>query len=598
MSATPTPIPNATGVKGSDVYTAEAVGDPRVAMSVQLVRGASTDDLNTRVDEILRLGTSEAVEDLAVLIYQARDIRGGKGERQLFSTLMALLYGKHPDLVYALLEFIPEYGSWDDVFTIAMAAKGYREPVVEALLDMAVKQIKADKAALDAAEPGTAPKLSLVGKWAPREGKQFDPLAILMARKLAAGTPGLKHSQMMSGYRKTCSSLNTALKTVETFECSSRWGEIDPKMVPARAREMKKQAYLNETVHGHDLRHPDSKDRMACREHFQTFFHKAAKGEVKISGAQTLYPHEIIKKVSALSRDRGSRYSYAYGYDEDDADSVVSAVGPTKEERDSLVAVWNAMVAKARESGGLGKTIAMCDFSGSMQSSNCGDTPYWVSMAMGLLISEVTAPEFKDTFLSFDSQPTWHTLPAGKDIFERVRSISGRIGQGTSTDFQKALDQVLQTLKAKRVRPGDEPKDLIVITDMGFDAACASHETSAYTGNRYRHAVKTAEKQTAVQMAREAFKRAGEDMWGAGSGWQPPRIVIWNVAATYSSDFQASAHEEGVIQLSGWSPSLFKVLCEEGARVQTPYEALRVQLDDERYGPVREKARQYWAARV
>jgi hypothetical protein len=107
--------------------------------------------------------------------------------------------------------------------------------------------------------------------------------------------------------------------------------------------------------------------------------------------------------------------------------------------------------------------------------------------------------------------------------------------------------------------------------------------------------VKTAEKQTAVQMAREAFKRAGEDMWGEGCGWQPPRIVIWNVAATYSSDFQCAAHEEGVIQLSGWSPSLFKVLCEEGARVQTPYEALRVQLDDERYWPVRAIAADWWA---
>jgi hypothetical protein len=75
-------------------------------------------------------------------------------------------------------------------------------------------------------------------------------------------------------------------------------------------------------------------------------------------------------------------------------------------------------------------------------------------------------------------------------------------------------------------------------------------------------------------------------MWG--EPWTPPRIVIWNVAAT-CSDFHGSADTDGVIMLSGWSPSLFKVLTEEGARVQTPMEALRVQLDDERYDPIRKR---------
>ena len=90
-------------------------------------------------------------------------------------------------------------------------------------------------------------------------------------------------------------------------------------------------------------------------------------------------------------------------------------------------------------------------------------------------------------------------------------------------------------------------------------------------------------------MIREAFKRAGEDMWGVP--WTPPRIVIWNVAAT-CADFHATADTEGVIMLSGWSPSLFKVLTEEGARVQNPMEALRVILDSERYDLVRQRLRE------
>jgi hypothetical protein len=87
-------------------------------------------------------------------------------------------------------------------------------------------------------------------------------------------------------------------------------------------------------------------------------------------------------------------------------------------------------------------------------------------------------------------------------------------------------------------------------------------------------------------MIREAFKRAGDDMWGVP--FVPPRIVVWNVAAT-SSDFHATADTEGVVMVSGWSPSLFKNLLTGDIRSMTPLEMLRIILDDERYQPVREK---------
>jgi hypothetical protein len=242
------------------------------------------------------------------------------------------------------------------------------------------------------------------------------------------------------------------------------------------------------------------------------------------------------------------------------------------------------MVKDAKEGGGLGRSLAMCDFSGSMQSSGTnGDTPYWVSMALGLLISEVTTKEFEDVFLTFDSDPKLHHLPKG-NIFERVASIDGSIAQGTSTDFQKAMDLVLANIKRNRVRPGEEPENLIVITDMNWDAACGSSQVSSYTGNSYRHAVKMKPWQTHVQMIREAFKRAGEDMWGVPL--IPPRIVIWNVAST-STDFHAQKDEEGVVMIGGWSPTLFKNLLKGEIRSMTPMEMVRIILNDERYDLVR-----------
>ena len=395
--------------------------------------------------------------------------------------------------------------------------------------------------------------------------------------------------------------MNKVAHTVEVQMCAKQFTEIKPEEVPGRALQKYTKAFLNQpsTYRYSEHHRPSTElDRMECAEHFMEHFAKAAKGEAKLNGSKTVFPHELIKKVVRATRP-GSGY-YSYAYDDDDHDRETLS-GMTKEEKDAIVGVWNQMVKDAKEGGGLGRSLAMCDFSGSMQSSGTnGDTPYWVSMALGLLISEVTTKEFEDVFLTFDSTPKFHHLPKG-DIFQRVASIGHDVAQGTSTDFQKAMDLVLQRCKAMRVRPGEEPENLIVLTDMNWDQACGSHQQSLYTGNRYRNVVKTDAWQTHVEMIRESFKRAGEDMWGEGQGLKMPRIVIWNIAAT-SKDFHAKADTEGVVMLSGWSPSLFKVLQKEGVVIQTPYEALRCQLDDERYDPVRArveawltKQRREWA---
>jgi hypothetical protein len=126
---------------------------------------------------------------------------------------------------------------------------------------------------------------------------------------------------------------------------------------------------------------------------------------------------------------------------------------------------------------------------------------------------------------------------------------------------------------------------------MNWDAACNSSQTSHFTGNRYRHVVKTESWQTHVEMIKEAFKRAGEDMWGVGQGFVPPRIVIWNLAASPQTDYHAQADVPGVAMLSGWSPTQFEVLQKEGPRQLTAMEILRLELDDAKYDRVRQIVR-------
>lgn len=565
------------GVKGSNVYTSTGVENPLVALSVKLVRGVNKDVVANSVFQALLEVTNsnalQALQDIFVLLFQTRDVRGGKGERAAAMAMWDMLLNNEgtKDLALDLLDLVPEYGCWQDLFKMPSVAWSR-------VLELVESQILKDEQALC-----DGSKLSLLAKWMPREGQ---PMATFCASKLV-------HGQMFSGtrmklYRKRLARLNRAIDTVEIKMCGKTWANIDPAKVPGRAVNKYTKAFLNELgTKGkgkraeEGIRHPFSEDRMECRDSFKEHFSKAASGAIKAKGADTLFPHEVVKKAMYLST-KGNIYN------PEDSDSECVS----EHEKNSLRGVWREMVEVARAGGGLGRSLAMCDFSGSMQSSgNNGDTPYWVSMALGLLISEVTTEEFKDLILTFDSKPNYHQFPKG-DLFTKLNSIRGEMAQGTSTDFQKAMELVLQRLKERRVRPGQEPENLIVLTDMNWDMAHGSSEVSGYSGNMYRHVVKTKPWQTHVEMIRESFKRAGEDMWGVG--WKMPRIIIWNIAST-SSDFHAQATTEGVAMISGWSPSLLKVLQAEGpaAAVMTPLKALRLQLDDPRYDLVRDRVKTY-----
>lgn len=556
------------GVKGSAIYTKEGVGDLRVALSSHLVRGAGHIQLYDGLQDILTVGTNEFVRDAVTMMFLARDVRGGKGEREVFYTLFRALFHWNKELARAVMSLIPEYGCWRDVFYLSHQYSHMRDH----LLNLAAKQFLKDEEELAKASEEYKPKLSLVAKWAPREGKHYGGIAKEFARRIimyTEDTTKMKHSQIMCIYRNRLSRLNKYLKTVEVLECANRWDEIEPAHVPGRARELKKKAYFNELVKSkpgfpqQTLRYPTNEKRMACRKKFQEFFAAAAAGKKKMTGTETLYPHEIVKRMFTEYKEI------------------------TDHMKDSLNAMWGQMVEKAGKKGGIGASIIMCDFSGSMEMcSRTRDTPYWVSLAMGLLGSELCSSPFKGRFLTFDSNPTWCTIPdEAKTLYEKATYMKTlqNIGIGLSTDFQKATNLIIEELKKARVPPGEGPKDLIVITDMGFDEASREPLRSQSRG-------KTAEKaETHIQRIKAEFEAASEEIHGDKGAWPAPRIVIWNVSASYSDNFQAEAEEGGVLTLSGWSPTLFKMLCENGPRPMTPLEGLRAQLDDKRYDPVRER---------
>jgi hypothetical protein len=547
------------GVNGANCYTEDGVGDPRVALYTSMVRGLGCDELMKSVGKVLVFGAhggtrpvahfdtgssdedaeeaaaisctpEECAQDLWLLAFQARDVRGGKGERDLFhNTFRAIMRKRGAAGIVearALLPLIPEYGTWLDV------VKLFEDPncrVRSDALALIVKQFRADRAALKAKKTGHAANISLLAKWLPRAGSktcnQFTPS--LIAEALYSSVANYTGRQRL--YRKQCSELNTAIKTVEVAMCGGVWATIEAGHVPGRAMKLYRKAFLN--LDKRDRQRSTKEDRVACAAAFKSHLERVMAGKATVKGGDTVFPHEIVRAISG-ARVQG-------------------------DEEMLLEAQWQAIRDKVSATGAMGSCVPMCDFSGSMSG-----IPLEVSMALGILLSEVNHAAFRGGMLTFDSVPQWLSFPSGASLQQKVQ-LAQQSGQGLGTNFEAALQMVLDRMVEHKVPVGEEPANIVVFTDMGFDAACRDMKSNAW--------------ETILETFQRRFKAAG--------GWKVPKIVIWNLRAAYK-DYHAKADQPGVLMLSGWSPSAMKLLT-EGIRAQTAYEGMRAVLDDTRYDAVR-----------
>jgi hypothetical protein len=567
------------GVKGSDVLT--STRSMLLDLSVMLNRGLPQAEIQNALRQIFTYGTNEEKVDAFILTFQTRDIRGGKGERDLFTHMFNELFLISTKAATATLPLIPEYGCWRDVFNMI------RQQPHEAHMELVTSQLKKDATKLLSSEMP-----SLAAKWAPREHNKKDkPLTALLATRLFPGQPN--RNQL---YRQTVAQLNKRLNTTEIDMCAKRFSQIDPAKVPGRCLKVHTKAFLNEVTKQRTAPSTDP-DRVEAAERFIEHFSKAKQGSAKVNGADTVYPYELVEKAlkhlidvanpTIWLTEEGRRLSHseAYyyelqqpGYLFPNCKQVPNPNFLSEAALDALEAQWQAIVEPIKTQGALSRTIAFADFSGSMESNN--GIPLHNSMALALIIAECSVGTFKDHVLTFDSTPTLHKFKS-TGLVNRLAEIR-HMAQGTSTDFQAAYNLLLATMKESGCKPGTEPKDIIVLTDMGWDQAQGFSE--CYKRNQ---AVKTKPVESHPQIARRAFKLAGEQLFGSDNpSWQAPRIVIWNLAATVK-DFHAAAIEEGVIQISGWSPSILKVLMTRGADALDSGAMLRAILDDERYAPVR-----------
>lgn len=541
------------GVNNAKVYTVDGIGDKRVAFYQSLVRGMSEENALQFIGEVYMEGLAkdqldDYVRDLWLIAFQGRDVRGGKGERSAsFAVLKHLIDDTRlwPIHLGQLVENIAEYGSWRDVFVLYnMLFDKYL--FREAILRVVETQFWKDRSALSSKKS----TLSLLGKWLPREGSSLDKNG-LVGSIVGRLYPYKKRKDALRQYRRHCSELNKALATVEVVMCSTGllgtglpstptggWASIKPEAVPGRALHNYRLAFLNKKKDGSER--SEKKDRKLCAENFRGLLARVLEGKATVKGADTVMPHEIVRSIAENM------------YIDDDELSV-------------LEAQWRAIRMKIQaDSNAVSKMVPMCDFSGSMKG-----IPYYVSMGLGILLSEITHEAFRGGMLTFDSTPKWLQFTEGDSLRKKIQQTVGA-GQGLSTNFEAALQLVLDRLVENKVPVGEEPEDLVVFTDMGFDQASYSTCDSW---------------ETLVEEFQRKFTEVSRSVWPDGESWKMPRIVIWNLRAVFT-EYQAKADKQNVLALAGWSPSAMKVLT-SGIAVSTPYESMRAILDDKRYDLVR-----------
>ena len=121
---------------------------------------------------------------------------------------------------------------------------------------------------------------------------------------------------------------------------------------------------------------------------------------------------------------------------------------------------------------GFSKLVVMSDVSGSM----AGD-PMLVSIGMGILVSEICHPAFRDLVLTFSSNPEWHDLRKCSTFYDKVSNLA-HAKWGQTTNFESAMELIASTVEKKRLTQ-DEIPDLLVISDMQINQArgvgCYAH---------------------------------------------------------------------------------------------------------------------------
>ena len=220
-------------------------------------------------EEITALFAKAMVEDKLTatkLAFYTRDIRGGLGERRTGRLMLKYLAENYSDIFRKNLEYVADYGRWDDLVYLLYSAADVIVPLLK-------KQLDEDLANMKEMKP-----VSLLAKWLPSVNTSNKD-TVRKGRFLAK-----QFNMSEREYRKTLAALRNYLNVVEVDMSANHFEDIVYPEVPSKAMNNYRNAFRR-----HD------------EERFSDFLNKVEKGEEKINSS-VLYPYDIVEKYLYQSK--------------------------------------------------------------------------------------------------------------------------------------------------------------------------------------------------------------------------------------------------------------------------------------------------------
>ena len=349
---------------------------------------------------------NECPELALKFVFFARDCRKGMGERRLGRLCLAKIGELNKDSLIKNLEFIPEYGRFDDLISLLHI----NDDIDKAIIDLIHVQLILDIAHLGANEP-----ISLLGKWLPSENAS--------SRKTKKDAKFIRKALNMSSkeYRQLLSKLRAQINIVERHMCSKEWDKIDYQSVPSIANLRYRNCFLR-----------NDEDRR------REFLASLKTGDVTIN-ANVATPVDIVHQYT------GRGWS-------------------TKALDETLEAMWKALPNVEIED-----TLVCADGSGSMTwCGNSDITPLNVANALAIYTSERNK-NFEGKFITFGRNPQFVNLSNLKSLKDKIDLVN-QYDDCANTNIEKVFKLVLNTALENNYSQEQMPKRILIISDMEFDS--------------------------------------------------------------------------------------------------------------------------------
>jgi hypothetical protein len=549
----------------------------------QLVRSKNIEGLKREYENLLKLVfidnvDVEYIKVIYKLIGYTRDIISGKGEYNLTYMLISELYNfadRYKDKVdkskietlckealkslVILNNGVHPYGSYKDLkyfcnyhFKNSYKRNMYgndinKDPLIEAVIALICERLKKDE---------ISENKSLLAKWIPREkSNKFGWITPIIAKQYYSEWFDNRIGEMtdaqykaatrkaLTHFRQLISKLNKELNTVQVYQCSNNWKDINfDKNVTSITMRKQSNAFNMVNKRGKDRYISPSKlsDRVECKRYYQEYLNQCRRGEKTVKGARVSLVDFVKDAINYLSS-----YNNA-----------------STDERDLLNMQWTE---NSKQNESMGNMIAMVDTSGSMECDNY--LPLYSAIGLGLRVAEKS--KLGKRVMTFNAKPEWVNLD-GLDFVGMVDKIR-QAGWGMNTNFDAALDMILNTAIANNISPFEMQNfTLLICSDMQIDQC-----RTDYSGTMFNRI----EKKYADAGINSVYK----------TPYPLPHIVFWNLRST--TGFPSLSSTANTSMLSGNSPVLLNAFSENGCEMLkslTPWNVLVNELNNNRYNKLEE----------